>query len=188
MRLFAAIVPPEPVRAELFSAVNAVAVGTAQLDIIPVDSMRLPITSFGNVTQRDCDQMLRALVREAVQWPRPTVRFSGSAALEFEGDRSVWSRVDGDLDSLFTVGRGVPSAVKRLGFLVDRRRFRPWLAVGTITETTSAAYLERLVAALDEFTGQLWTLESLSIIRRVPRDEAGQVDDVVIEEVPLGGD
>ena len=54
----------------------------------------------------------------------------------------------------------------RLGFLVDIARFRPWLAVGTFAETTSAPYLERLVAA---------------------RDEAGQVEDLVIEEVPLGG-
>lgn len=187
MRLFAAIIPPEPVRAELFSVVTAVAPGTSELEITRVGSMQLPVTSFGNVTQQDFDQLMRTLVREATQWPRPRIRFSGSAALEFEGDRSVWSRVDGDLDSLFTVGRGVPSAVKRLGFLVDRRRFRPWLAVGTITETTSAPYLERLVAALDDFTGRLWTLEALSIIRRVPRDEAGQVEDLVIEEVPLGG-
>jgi len=55
----------------------------------------------------------------------------------------------------------------RLGFLVDIARFRPWLAVGTFAETTSAPYLERLVAALDDFKGQ--------------------VEDLVIEEVPLGG-
>ena len=61
----------------------------------------------------------------------------------------------------------MPSAVKQLGFFVDRRRFGPWSAVGTITETTSAPYLERLVAALDDFTGQ--------------------VEDLVIEEVSLGG-
>lgn len=101
MRLFAAIIPPEPVRAEL-SVVTAVAPGTSELEIAGVGSMQLPVTSFGNVTKRDFDQLMRTLVREAPRFPR------------------------------------------------RHRRFRPWLAIGTITEITSAPYLERLVAALDD--------------------------------------
>lgn len=187
MRLSAAIVPPVPVREELAAVVHGVDPGTDELDIAPVESMLLPVTNFGNVTQRDFELMLRTLELEAKQWPRPTIRFAGSAALEFEGDLSVWSRVSGDLDELFTVGRGVPVAVKRLGFLVDRRRFRPWLAVGTITDTTTAEYLEKLVKALDDFRGEIWTLEKLSIVRRIPVDGTDQFEEVVIEEVALGG-
>ncbi len=187
MRLSAAIIPPVTHREELHDVVTAVEPGTSELDITPVDKMLIPVSNFGNVTQRDFELMMQTLQGEARQWPRPEISFGGSAALEFEGDVSVWSRIMGDLDDLFTVGRGVPVAVKRLGFLVDRRRFRPWLSVGSITDSTTAPYLEKLVEALDAYRGDTWTLEKLSIIRRLPVDETGQVEDVVIEEVPLGG-
>lgn len=187
MRLFAAILPPEPVRKDLHALVTSVAPGTTELDVKPVEKLLIRVSHFGNVTQRDFEQMLEAVRGDAPGWPRAELQLAGSAALEFEGDRAVWSRVTGDVDGLLTVGRGVPHAVKRLGFLVDRRMFRPWLAVGTITDTTTAPYLERLVAALDGYRSDPWTLDTLSIMRRNPIDETGQVEDVVMEEVPLGG-
>jgi RNA 2',3'-cyclic 3'-phosphodiesterase len=130
--------------------------------------------------------LLAALRSKAAEWPAPELRFTGSAALEFPGDTSVWARVDGDVAGLEAVGRGVPPAVQRIGFLVDRRQFRPWLAVGDINDHTTAPYLEKLVGALDDFKGQPWTLEHLTILRRVPTDSAGGVDDVVHEKIPLG--
>ncbi len=187
MRIFAALVPPEPVRNEVAAVVASVDPGTPELAAVPAGDLRMPLTHFGNVAQHDFLQMVQILRHDAERWPRPELRFSGSAALEFDGDRSVWSRAEGDLDALFTVSRNLPVSVKRLGFLVDRRRFRPWLSVGTITEATTAPYLERLVAALDGYKSDLWTLDRISIVRRTPTEVPGQVDEVVIEEVPLGG-
>ena len=77
--------------------------------------------------------MLRA---EAATWSRPSLTFAGGAALEFPGDESVWVKIDGDVEALKTIGRGVPQAVQRVGYFVDRRQFRPWLSVGTITDAT----------------------------------------------------
>ena len=114
------------------------------------------------------------------------VRFSGSAALEWPGDENVWARVDGDVDGLLTIGRGVPTAVQPLGFLVDRRVFRPWLAVGSITDHTTATFLEQLVAVLDGFKGSTWTQDTLTVMRRVPTDDHGGMDELVHEEIPLG--
>jgi hypothetical protein len=115
------------------------------------------------------------------------VRLHGSAALEWPGDENVWSRLHGDLDALFTIGRGVPVAVKSLGFLVDRRAFRPWLAAGSITETTTAPYLEKLVAALDDFTSSPWQFDRLSVMRKSPGDTSGQDNVALHDEVALGG-
>jgi RNA 2',3'-cyclic 3'-phosphodiesterase len=187
MRLFSAIVPPEAARQELAAVVAAVSPGTDQLAATPVELMRIPVTSFGNVAQREADQLLSKLRRGAADWPRPEVLFNGSAALEWPGDESVWAKVDGDADGLREIGRGVPVAVKALGFLVDRRAFRPWLSVGTITDHTTAPYLEQLVAALEDFKGMPWQVETLSVIRKVPQEAPGQVEEVVIDEVPLGG-
>ena len=186
MRLFAAIVPPEEARKELAEVVRAAGPDTPELAAVPTAEMLIPVTGFGNVSQRDAVQLVSKLTRAAASWPRPDLRFAGSAALEWPGDENVWARLDGDVDGALTIGRGVPPAVKTLGFLVDRRAFRPWMAVGSITDHTTAPYLERLVDQLDEFKGTMWTLESLSIVRKVPLDEAGKVEEVVLDEVPLG--
>lgn len=185
MRLYAAIVPPESVRAQLADVVQSVGPASRELDPVPVRDMRIPVTSFGNVALQDADVLLSTLRKVAQGWSRPELRFHGSAALEWEGDRSVWAKLDGDVENLNTVGRGVPIVVQPLGFLVDRRKFRPWLEVGSITETTGLPYLEKLTAALDAHEGSAWTLSSLTVFRKVPVDESG-IDEVVLEEIPLG--
>jgi RNA 2',3'-cyclic 3'-phosphodiesterase len=149
------------------------------------DRMHLLITHFGNVTQGDSIQLADALREEAATWQPPQVHFSGAAALEWPGDQSVWGKLDGDLDGLMTIGRGVPHVVQRLGFFVDRRQFRPWLSVGTITPATSAPYLERLVDALDSFRGRDWTVDSVSLMERLPT-AGGPMDFQEVERIPLG--
>ena len=85
-----------------------------------------------------------------------------------------------------TIGKGVPLAVQRKGFFVDRRKFRPWLSVGTITETTTAPYLERLVAALDGFRGEPWTVAGVSLMKGLP-DADGRRRFEEMEFLPLAG-
>ena len=184
MRLYAAIVPPMSIREELSDLVASVAPRTPELVPVPAADMRLPVSNFGKVALNDGLRLLETLREAAAKWAAPTVRCTGSAALEFEGDRSVWGKIDGDLDELLEVGRGVPKVVQPLGFLVDRRKFRPWISVGTITEATSLPYLEKLTAALDGFEGSPWTVEHLTIFRKVPVDESG-VDEALHEQIPL---
>lgn len=186
MRLFSALVPPEHVRAELAALVARVSPRSRELDPVPAAHMRIPVTSFGNVAQREADQLLKLLREHGRTWRAPEVRFAGAAALEWPGDESVWARLEGDVDALVAVGRGVPVAVKPLGFLVDRRVFRPWLSLGTITDQTTAPYLERLVAAVADYRGPAWTVDRLTVLKRVP-SATGQSEEVVIEEVPLAG-
>lgn len=184
MRLYAAIVPPLSARQELAELVASVAPGTPELQPVAAQDMRIPVSNFGNVTLADSLRLIDGLRNAAAGWPHPTVRCTGSAALEFEGDRSVWSRLDGDVDELLEVGRGVPKVVQPLGFLVDRRKFRPWVCVGSITEVTSLPYLESLTAALDGFSGMPWTVDTLTVFRKVPADADG-VEEAVYEEIPL---
>ena len=213
MRLSAAIVPPRSVLEELAevarldrtaavpqpaprgllrrlsgrsSAPAPVApVDDRELDRPTVDRMYLPITSFGNVTTGDAVKLANALRAEAETWRRPEVRFAGGAALEFKGDESVWAKLDGDIDALMTIGRGVPLLVQRLGFFVDRRQFRPWLSVGTITDHTTAPYLQEVVDALDAFEGRTWTVESVVLMKRPAESEGEGFEE--LERMPLRG-
>jgi 2'-5' RNA ligase len=213
MRLFAAIVPPRDVLQELSTVVGSVRpeqpveeggrrflrrgrrgahtagrvpVATSSADELTrpdLEHMHLRITSFGNVTLGDSVKLADALREQAATWRRPEVHFAGAKALEFPGDESVWAVLEGDVDQLRAIGRNVPQVVQRLGFFVDRRVFRPWLPVGTITEQTTAPYLERVVEALDRFHGTSWTVDSVFLMRRVPDAPADEFE--VMEQMPL---
>jgi 2'-5' RNA ligase len=210
MRLFAAILPPRAVVDELREVVLSVGApraaehrakrgllgrlgsrdnaeeapaGSDELDVPAVETMYLPITGFGNVALGDSVQLANALRAEAATWQSPTLHFAGGAALEFPGDESVWAKLAGDLDALTVIGRGVPQIVQRLGFFVDRRQFRPWLSVGTITDRTTAPYLERVVEKLEKYRGRSWTVESVSLMKRLT--EVGPDTIELMEEMPL---
>ena len=156
-----------------------------ELDTPEPNRMYFPVAGFGNVTLGDSVRLAKALRDEVAACSRPHLLFTGGAALEFPGDESVWVKLDGDVDAVKSIGRAIPLTVQRLGFFVDRRQFRPWLSVGTITGATTAPYLERLVAALDEFRGEPWTLEDVHLMRYLP--QADHKDDYeVMERMPLG--
>lgn len=209
MRLFAAIVPPRAVLEEVLEVVQGVRppaqpqeqrrglrarfgsghgqatqqVTDDELTVPDLAQMYVPLTGFGNVTLGDSVQLSKALRTEAQTWERPTVRLAGGTALEFRGDESVWAKITGDVDALQTIGRSVPQVVQRLGFFVDRRQFRPWLSVATITESTTAPYLQAVVDALEGFEGQTWTIDSISLMKRLP--EEGQHAFEEMEQMPL---
>ncbi len=187
MGLFAALIPPDSAREELARAVRSVGGDTPELAAVPAASIHLPITSFGNVSGRDAAALAGLLRSEAAAWARPVLCFSGGTALEWPGDESVWAKLEGEVEQLTDIGRGVPGAVKRLGFFVDRRQFRPWMSVGTITSSTTAPYLQALVDALEAFCGESWTLPELCLVRRLPAtpDQQGEGFEVV-DRFPLG--
>ncbi len=209
MRLFAAIVPPRPVLDEVRAVVDSVRPASAaapvpkrglfsrfggrgevveewtndELTLPPVDRMYLPLTGFGNVTLGDSVHLAKALRAEALTWAPPTLHIAGGTALEFKGDESVWAKLDGDIDALNTIGRGVPQIVQRLGFFVDRRQFRPWLEMGTITDTTTAPYLQAVVDALEAFHGRSWEIDAISLMKGLPDQGPDAFEE--LERMPL---
>jgi 2'-5' RNA ligase len=214
MRLFAAIVPPRDILEEVTRVVRTtsaappqetsrrarwrlsrrgahaagrpptVGVPENELTLPVLEQMYIPITNFGNVTLGDSVKLAESLRSDASGWRRPEVRFAGGTALEFPGDESVWAKLEGDIEDLLHIGRGVPLVVQRLGFFVDRRKFRPWLSVGTITPETTAPYLERVVEALEAFRGDIWTVDSIFLMKRPPESRTPEHFEVM-EEMPL---
>jgi 2'-5' RNA ligase len=166
MQLTVAFVPPRAVLDELDSIVTTSGWSPGDLERIAPPEMQLSVAAFGNVTRGDTVNVVSALSRLSADWPPvPTLRFSGGAALEFPGDQSVWAKLTGGVDALEAVAQSIPPAMLRLGYAVDRRRFRPWLPLGTITDTTDVAFLERLMAGLEAHQGEPWNATHLNLLR-----------------------
>ena len=149
---------------------------------VPVDALRLPITAFGNLTAHDARRLVAALTDAAETWERPTVHFSGGGALESPGDAAVWARLAGDVDALAGIAAAVTRCVESLGLFVDRRIFKPALAVATVTESTTGPDLDAVVGALQELQGQPWEVDS--VVLTVDPAGRGAVEEY--ERIPIG--
>jgi 2'-5' RNA ligase len=166
MLLTVAFVPPAPVLDELNTIVDEAGWRPGDLERIATADMQISVTAFGNVSRGDTVQLASTLTRISAGWPpAPELRFAGGTALEWPGDQTVWAKLSGGVDALEAVAQSIAPAMLRLGFAVDRRRFRPWLPVGEITPTTELDFLERLLAGLDAHQGETWEASHLSLLR-----------------------
>jgi 2'-5' RNA ligase len=138
------------------------------LDLVPPVQMHLPLVKFGNLALSEATRLTDTLETEAAGWASPRLHLHGGVALEPEGDRSVWVGLEGDLDELRAVARGVNEVSQGLQLFVDRRAFRPMVRLGTINDRTTEAYLEELLAVLKEFESPSWWQSTVSLL--VPAD------------------
>ena len=140
--------------------------GTAgpMLDLVPPVRMHVPIVKFGNLALTDVARLIDALELQASGWQSPRLHLHGGAALEPEGDDSVWVGLGGDVDELNAVVRDVARVAQGLHLFVDRRAFRTELQLGTINARTTEAYLEQLLAALDSYESSSWWQVTLSLL------------------------
>lgn len=139
-----------------------------QLDQVPPFRMHVPIAKFGNLALADAIRLSDAMEDQATGWGSPRLRLSGGLALEPEGDDSVWARLQGDLDDLGAIVRGVSRVAQGLHLFVDRRVFRPELRLGTINDRTTEPYLGQLLATLEELDGPPWW--QTNVVLLIPTD------------------
>lgn len=173
MQLIAALIPPGSVRENLAAVVRSVPGDPGELRPVPPALLHTPLASFGNVALGD-RQKLAVALRDAVGQCQPLrLSFHGSNALEESGDDSVWATLNGDIEPLTDLAAQIRTAVRRIGFLLDRRNFRGRARVGRITDTTTAPYLHRLVDRLDEYDGPAWVVDEVALVRAQPRGADG---------------
>ncbi|HZJ06150.1 MAG TPA: hypothetical protein VFD59_11855 [Nocardioidaceae bacterium] len=167
MRVYAALLPPPEVQADLAAVVASVPGSGKQLAQMPAKLLFLRLANFGKVTLADANALHEIVEKEIAQWPPMTFRFRGGTALEPIGDDSAWASLEGDVDQVSHITDLMLRVVKRLGFLVDRRLPRTLVRVGRITPVTTVDYLQRLIDRLDDYTGPDWTCTEVTLLRLI---------------------
>ncbi|UMG91476.1 hypothetical protein [Nocardioides sp. TF02-7] len=171
MMLRAAVVPPAEALAELTTA-TADLRRVPGVDAVPPDQLDIPVASFGNLTTADAGRIVEVL-RDAFEGATgPVVRFSGVTLLDpEEQSRSARPRatlvttLTGDVDPVVDLARFVPEAVARLGLMVDRRRFRPALTLGSVAADDAPRLLATALDGVAGWAGREWTVPGLSLLR-----------------------
>ena len=152
------------------------------LDPASADTMRMTVAGFGNLTTSDVLRLTGALAAAAGEWDPPRVFFAGVVYVPEE--RLFRAILDGDVEGLTAVARAVGTSVERLGFFVDRRRFRPAIDLGTAAAAASDSDIARVVEAFRGFRGQEWTVDSLALITQT--FDGPRMDWKPFELVPVG--
>jgi 2'-5' RNA ligase len=184
VHLYAAVVPPADVLRHLDAVVAEVAVPVNELT--PAATKVTTIAHFGNLTRGDARILIDVMAEMVAAHSPFDLSLGGGAALEWPGDVSAWVKYQGEVDPLRAVAREVTSAAQSRRIFVDRRMFRPLLALGEITEETSEPALQRLLDRLDAYQGPTWTLDSLHVMRtRATSDGDGGLVHEVFESLPL---
>jgi RNA 2',3'-cyclic 3'-phosphodiesterase len=188
MRLHAALIPPLSARNDLAEVVRSVPGHGDQLDPVPAHRLHLWVANFGNVALSDALDLQHTLAAEFASWQPLRLRFHGATALDREGDDAVWASLDGDVEQVLELGRMIPRTVKRLGFLIDRRTFRPQVCVGRITSATTLEYLQGLLDRLEAYAGQPWECREVTLLRPSTAEPAAEDPDVeVAHRLPFTG-
>jgi len=188
MRLFAAVLPPENVTAELASVVD-------QLRSLPGADRGLRWTGrpgwhftlafYGEVDEELVPELSARLERAARRTDPFPLSLRGGGRF---GGRALWAGAAGDVRTLRLLAERAGAAGRKAGVeREEHRRYRPHL---TLARSREEAEFTPYVAVLDGFEGRGWTVGELCLMRsRLPASgvPGEQPRYEVVGRWPLGG-
>ncbi|NJP99956.1 RNA 2',3'-cyclic phosphodiesterase [Streptomyces zingiberis] len=168
MRLFAAVVPPDPVAGELAAAVAALREipGADRLRWTHRHGWHLTLAFFGEVAAEPLPGLHRRLARAAHRHPPFELGLSGAGRF---GQRALWAGVRGDTAGISRLAATAVAAGRRAGLVLpdEPPRFTPHLTLAR-TRNSAPVDLRPFAGALAGFTGSAWTVPALELIRSHP--------------------
>jgi 2'-5' RNA ligase len=162
MRLFAAVVPPETVTAELAGEVERLRTlpGADRLHWTAQASWHFTLAFYGEVEDELVPELSRRLGRAAHRHQPFELRLAGGGRFA----RSVvWAGADGDPDPMRRLADSAAEGARRAGVpMEDHRPYEPHL---TIARNRTRMSLRPYADALADFEGSPWTVERLRLVR-----------------------
>lgn len=159
MRLFAAVLPPPAVLAELREAVRGVR--DERLRWTGEAGWHLTLAFMGEVADGLVPELRQRLERAAHRSAPFTLRLHGCGRF---GGRALWAGVAGDLPALRMLAERADAAARRAGVPMEQhRRYTAHLTLARSRDT--GADLRPYLDALAGFEGAAWRADALSLVR-----------------------
>jgi 2'-5' RNA ligase len=165
MRLFAALVPPEPALEDLdeFLEVRR-EVGPFRWTL--ADQVHVTLAFLADVPDRSLDELVERLARAAGRRTAFETAIAGGGAFpDAARARVLWAGLDLDeagRTELSRLATGARAAAARSGIAVDGQRFRPHLTVARLGRPQEVTKWVRL---LDAYRGPVWTADALTLVQ-----------------------
>lgn len=188
MRLFAALVPPEPALEDLdeFLEVRR-EVGPFRWTL--ADQVHVTLAFLADVPDRSLDELVERLGRAAGRrTPFRTAITGGGAFPDATRARVLWAGLDLDEPSRTELDRlatGCRAAAGRAGIAVEGQRFRPHL---TLARLGHPAEVSGWVRLLDAYAGPCWPADRIELVASyLGEGPRGRPRHVAVERFPLAG-
>lgn len=178
-RLFVALRPPAPIRAELARIMGGIRDARWQDDA----QLHLTLRFIGEVERPIAEEIAFALSR--VDAPRPEVALSGVGAFDRQGrTEAIWAGV-APHDGLAALRAKVDSALVRLGLEPERRAYLPHVTLARLPRRARAeAEVARFLADHAGLTSARFTFDDLILFESRLGHEGAHYEPV--ERWPLG--
>ena len=164
MRMFVALVPPEPVVEDL-DAFLAVRRDAAAFRWTLPEHLHVTLAFLADVAERHLDELGERLGRAAARRSSFSTRVTGGGAFPNAARaRVLWAGLDLDADARTELSRaatGARAAAARTGVEVAGQRFRPHLTVARLGRPAEVSDWVRL---LDAYAGPTWTATELALV------------------------
>ncbi|MEU4795370.1 RNA 2',3'-cyclic phosphodiesterase [Streptomyces sp. NPDC023327] len=167
MRLFAAVLPPDAVVAELAAAASGPRrlPGADTLRWAPPANWHFTLAFLAEVPAETVPDLTARLARAAHRTPPFTLALRGGGHF---GDRVLWAGVTGETAALRLLAGRAEAAARRAGLVREEARpYRPHL---TLARGGGGTDLGPYADALASFAGTPWTVDALTLVRsELPR-------------------
>lgn len=163
MRLFAAVVPPPDVLAELVDATAPLRAALPDLRWADAPRMHLTLAFYGEVADATAGRLMERLARVAGRRAAMDLGFAGGGAFpNARRARVLWVGVEGDRDRLRRLADSAAAAGRRLGIADRPRAYRPHLTLARLRVPTDVrAHVETLAS----YRGRSWHASELALVR-----------------------
>ncbi|MEU6660516.1 RNA 2',3'-cyclic phosphodiesterase [Streptomyces sp. NPDC046821] len=167
MRLFAAVLPPDGALDELGRAVDQLRdlEGAGRLRWSGRPGWHFTLAFYGEVPEETVPELSRRLERAAARTAPFPLALRGGGHF---GSRALWVGAAGDIATMRRLAERSEAAARKAG--LETEEHRHYRAHLTVARGDGTVGLRPFTEALDEFTGQEWTVGELALVRsRLPR-------------------
>jgi RNA 2',3'-cyclic 3'-phosphodiesterase len=161
VRLFAAVIPPPDVLAELAAALPG---PVPALRFVPAEQRHLTVAFYADVPEVALADFSERLRRACARTAPISLRLNGFGTFPTNAARArvLWAGVVGDVAELTRLAERALAAGRRAGIDVEERRYRPHLTVARARRGAADVRSALEGASLD---GTPWTAAELVLVR-----------------------
>jgi 2'-5' RNA ligase len=163
MRLFVAVVPPEPALEDLADFLEPRQDAGAELRWTDPSQWHLTLSFMGDVPERTVEPLVERLTARASRFTEETVAIAGAGAFPNPyRARVLWAGVREQLDGgLRSLATGMRHACSAAGAAPEGGRFHPHITLARLRRPTEAT---RWIRVLEGYAGPSWTASEVTLV------------------------
>ena len=150
IRSFLAIDLPEATRQALGTVQKHLKQSATGVRWVKPSSIHLTLKFLGNMHPAQVEDIARAVAQEIRDQPPITLRPAGLGAFpSLRKPRVIWIGMEGEVQRLNRIQARIENALEPLGFVREKRGFRPHLTIGRVKDRRRLQSLVDAMATLD---------------------------------------